>query len=316
MKPVNLTGLRPQVYEHSSDKSALDVLSNTGGLDAIVRKLNAWGFERFLCIELTGSYLRVTAESFPDLHQILQKACAILDIPEEPGLYIAPGTLNAFTAGVDKPLIVLNSGIIDAMSDEELLFVIAHELGHIKSAHVLYYQLAKFVPVIAEYAAHLTLGISDLFGTGLEMALLHWQRMAEFTADRAGLLGCQDADVALRALMKLAGLPTKYYGQINTADFIAQARAFNALDQDKLTMVAKLLTSMGATHPYTVMRGKQLLDWHDSGGYEQVLRAPRSAPPPLPPGVSRFCTTCGYPLRGNERFCPGCARSLVTAATA
>jgi hypothetical protein len=59
MKPVKLTGLRPQVYEHASDKSALDALSNTGGLDAIVRKLNAWGFERFLCIELTGSYLRV-----------------------------------------------------------------------------------------------------------------------------------------------------------------------------------------------------------------------------------------------------------------
>jgi Zn-dependent protease with chaperone function len=180
---------------------------------------------------------------------------------------------------------------------------------------VLYYQIAKFLPVLAEYAAHLTLGISELFGAGMEMALLHWQRMSEFTADRAGLLGCQDANIALQALMKLAGLPAKYYSRINTADFVAQAKAFQAMDEDKLTVVAKFFNRMDATHPYTVMRGKQLLDWYDSGGYEQVLRAPQATPVALPPGISRFCTLCGYGLRGNAVFCSGCGRSLAAGAS-
>jgi Zn-dependent protease with chaperone function len=222
--------------------------------------------------------------------------------------------MNAFTAGVEKPLIVLYSGIIEAMSEDELLFVISHELGHIKSAHVLYYQLAKFLPVLAEYAAYLTLGISELFGAGMDMALLHWQRMSEYTADRAGLLGCQDANVALHALMKLAGLPSKYYSKINTADFVAQAKAFEAMDQDKLTVAAKLFNRMDATHPYTVIRGKQLLDWYDSGGYEQAVRAPQAPPITLPPGFKKFCTNCGRPLRGSEAFCSGCGRSLVAAS--
>jgi Zn-dependent protease with chaperone function len=255
-------------------------------------------------VELTGSFLKVTPDSFGDLYRILQKACVTLDMPEQPDLYIAPGPMNAFTAGVEKPLIVIYSGIVEAMNEDELLFVIAHELGHIKSAHVLYYQIAKFLPVLAEYAAHLTLGVSELFGTGMEMALLHWQRMSEYTADRAGLLGCQDASVALQALMKLAGLPAKYYARINTADFVAQAKAFQEMDQDKMTVVAKFFNRMDATHPYTVMRGKQLLDWYDSGGYEQTLKAP----------ISRFCISCGYGLRGSEVYCSGCGKALGVSA--
>jgi hypothetical protein len=148
----------------------------------------------------------------------------------------------------------------------------------------------------------------------MEMALLHWQRMSEYTADRAGLLGCQDANVALQALMKLAGLPAKYYSRINTADFVAQAKAFHEMDQDKLTVVAKFFNRMDATHPYTVMRSKQLLDWYDSGGYEQTLKAPQAAPVSMPPGISRFCISCGYGLRGSEVYCSGCGKALAASA--
>src|SRR5205823_12656453 len=52
--------LPPQVYEHPSDTSTLDSLQHTAGLDTLVRKLNSWGFERLLRVQLTGSYLRAT----------------------------------------------------------------------------------------------------------------------------------------------------------------------------------------------------------------------------------------------------------------
>jgi Zn-dependent protease with chaperone function len=314
MAPSKLCGLRPQTYEHPSDASALDALSHNAGLDKLIRKLNGWGFERILRVELMGSYLRATPDNFSELHGLLVKACDILDMPEVPGLYIAGGALNAFTAGVEKLLIVLYSGAIEALTNEEMLFVIAHELGHIKSAHVLYYQVAKFLPVIGEIVGTATLGLGELFGMGVEVALLRWQRMSEFTADRAGLLGCQDTDLALRTLMKLAGLPAKYFSQINTEDFIAQARDFESMDTDKLTVVAKWLSTMGATHPWTVMRAKQLLEWVDTGSYDQVLRAPQALPFKAPAGVSRFCTQCGFALRGMEGFCPGCGRPLAKPA--
>jgi len=312
-----LSGLRPQAYEHPSDAAALNVLTKTAGVDTVVRKLYAWGFERLLRVGLTGSYLRVTPDNFPDLYEILVTACDTLDLPMKPDLYIGGGAeLNAFTAGVERPLIMVYSGAVEALTREELLFMIAHEVGHIKSAHVLYYQIAEFLPVIGEIVGTATFGIGELLSSGMQVALLRWKRMSELTADRAGLLACQDADVALRTLMKLAGLPHKYFETANTEDFIAQAREFQAMDADKLSMLAKWLSTMGATHPWTVMRAQELLQWIDSKGYEEVLKAPQRVNVQLPTGVSSYCPQCGYALAGAEKFCPGCGRNTAEAQAA
>ena len=310
--PQKLVGLSPQLYEHPSDKAALDALTHTAGLDTVVRKLNAWGFERLLRVQLTGSYLRVTADSLPEIHDLLTTACSTLNVPMMPDLYVAGGgELNAITAGVERPLILLYTATVELLTPEELLFVIAHEVGHIKSGHVLYYQIAEFLPIIGEIVGAATFGVGELLGAGLQIALMRWKRMAELTADRAGLLACQDADVALRTMMKLAGLSPKYFPSINTEDFIRQAKEFESMDADKLTLLAKWLSTIGEAHPWTVMRAQQLLQWVDSGEYEAVLRAPAAAPKALPGGPARFCIQCGRPLQGGESFCPGCGRQLA-----
>jgi len=306
MPPRDLTGLLPQAYEHPSDAAALNALQHVTGLGEVISKLNAWSFDRLLRVELTGSYLQVTPDSFPDLDELLTVACRRLDMPARPDLYIGGSGVNAFTACVERPLILVYSGAVEHFSAEELLFVLAHELGHIKSAHVLYYQTAEFFPIIGEIIGSATLGLGDLVFRGMQVALMHWKRMAEFTADRAGLLACQDTDVALRTMMKLAGLPRKYFSAINTEDFIRQAQAFQAMDTDKLSMMAKWLNSMDATHPYTVMRAQQMLEWIQSGDYQRVLSAPQSVRIRMPAGVSGFCNKCGSPLKGSEIFCPNC----------
>ena len=307
MTAIRLEGLRPQTYEHPSDAAALNALTHTAGFDTLIQKLNAWGIERILRVQLTGSYIRVQADNFPDLFRILAIARDRLDVPVDVDMYIAAGgEINAFTVGVERPLIVLTTTAVDLLSNDELMFVIAHELGHIKSRHVLYYQIAEFLPILAGVIGSVTFGLGELLSTGVQVALLHWKKMSEFTADRAGLLGCQNADTAWRTLMKLAGLPSKYYESINTEDFLRQAKDFQAMDSDTLSKIAKVLSSMGATHPWTVMRAQQLLLWLENGSYETVLKYPRGAPPSLPPALGRFCPSCGFGLRGTEAFCPGC----------
>ena len=93
------------------------------------------------------------------------------------------------------------------------------------------------------FIADLTLGLGELAGVGLQVALLNWKRMSEFSADRAGLLACQDPSVALGVMMKLAGLPRSRYASANTEDFIAQARAFETLDADTLSWIARRLSA-------------------------------------------------------------------------
>ena|SRR5580658_5050865 len=313
MPPKKLTGLVPQAYEHPSDAAALNALQHTVGLDLLVRKLNEWGFERFVRVQLTGSYLRVNSDNFPDLHGILTAACDVLDLPLQPDLYVAPGPINAFTAGVTRPLIVVTSGTIDILAPEELLFVIAHEVGHIKSGHVFYYQIAEFLPQIGEAIGAVTFGIGEMVFAGLNLALLHYKRMAEFTADRAGLLACQDAEVAFRTMMKLAGLPSKYCGTVNTADFIAQAREFQQLDTDAISRVAKWLSVLAASHPWTVMRAQRLLDWIDAKGYELVVADPKRVAEPALGVGSRSCRNCNRILSDTAIFCPYCGLTLGQA---
>jgi Zn-dependent protease with chaperone function len=304
MRQQKLTGLRPQVYEHPSDNKTLNALEQTKGLDTLVRKCNEYGLERLLRVQLMGSYLRAGEDSFPELFRMVVEGCEILDIPKRPALYIQPGELNAFTAGVENPIIVLNAGLIDAMTNDELFFVISHELGHIKSGHVLYYQIAMLLPVIAEVIGMATMGFGGLLSLPLEIALVRWQRMSELTADRAGILACQDVNAAMGAMMKLAGLPSKFFTQVNTEDFIAQAREFESFDSDKLDWIAKFLSGMGQTHPWTVMRAHEFLRWSDSGEYNRILSDPKSVETStLHP---KFCTGCGAALTGQGLFCTHC----------
>lgn len=312
LKP--LAGLKPQAYEHPLDRKALDALQQTGGLETLVRKANEWGLERMLQVRLTGSHLKATADTFPELHETLCTAVATIDLPLLPELYVASlGEINAFTAGVGKPIVVVGAEAVDALTADELLFLLGREIGHIKSGHVLYYQIAEFVPVFGEILGGVTLGLGELAGAGLQIALTNWRRMSELTADRAGLLACQDANVALTVMMKLAGLPRSRYEQANTEDFIAQARAFEALDSDALSWVARRLSVMGQAHPWTVLRAQQCLAWIDDGSYERVLGANhQGARPAL---GAAFCVKCGAKLGGADVFCNGCGARLLVAAS-
>ena len=307
-----LSGLKPQSYEHPLDKKALDALQKTGGLETLVRKVNEWGFERMLRMQLTGSHLQVGADSFPEIHALTREAAANIDLPSMPDVYIAAGVaISAFTAGTGKPMIVISAEAIDALTPDELLFVIGHEMGHIKSGHVLYYEIAEFLPVIGSIVGGLTLGLGELAGTGLQVALLNWKRMSEFSADRAGLLACQDPSVALTVMMKLAGLPRSCYDSANTEDFIAQARAFETLDGEALNWIARRLSAMDQNHPWTVHRAQQCLQWIDSGDYDRLLAADHQGPRPMIGAA--FCTSCGAKLAASAQFCSGCGLQLRAA---
>ncbi|TMH09498.1 MAG: protease [Betaproteobacteria bacterium] len=309
MERKPLLGLKPQTYEHPLDRKTLDSLQKTGGLETLVRKVNEWGLERMLQVQLSGSHLKATEDSFPELAGLLREAAHNIDLPTLPDLYVAAqGGLNAFTAGVKRPIIVISSEAVDCLTPDELLFVIGHEVGHIKSGHVLYYQIAEYLPVIGEILGGVTLGLGELAGAGLQVALLNWKRMSEFSADRAGLLACQDANPALTVMMKAAGLPRSRYDSANTEDFIAQARSFESLDADALNWIARRLSVMGQTHPWTVLRAQQMLAWIDDGSYEQVLSASHEGARPML--GSAFCVSCGFKLGASDTFCAGCGARL------
>jgi Zn-dependent protease with chaperone function len=95
--------------------------------------------------------------------------------------------------------------------------------------------------------------------------------MAEFTADRAGLLTCQDLKVATKTLIKMAGLPEKYFNDAVVEDFIIQAQEFHDYSYDNLDKLVKLFSNLKNSHPWIVVRGAEMLKWANSGQYDAIL---------------------------------------------
>lgn len=257
--------LEPSDFQHPDDVVATDTLRKIPGLDTLVAKIMEYGFERLYYLENVAGNVRVTKQMFGRMHRSLQWACQILDV-EEPELYVTLDPVpNAYTYGHTRPFIVLSSGLVDMLDDEERFFVIAHELGHVKCDHVLYTVLAQNIAAIMAMIGQATLGLGALLGQGLVLALNEWYRKAELTADRAGLLCVQDIQPCIRTFMKLAGGASRLYQEMDQQEFLRQIRSYEDADRSTLNKAYKFLLTAYRTHPFPIMRAKELDAWHGTG---------------------------------------------------
>ncbi len=201
---VRLPDISSRAYEHPADRSALVALRKLTGFDAILRNIAGLFSDRSLRLLFLASSVRASEQQFPQLYQMLLDGAYVLDLPRVPELFITQDpTVNAMALGTDKPFIVITSGLVDLMDEDEIRFVIGHELGHVLSGHSVYRtMLFALISLAARFA------VVPIAWIGLKAViwgLEEWYRKSELSCDRAGLLACQDVPAARRALMKTAG---------------------------------------------------------------------------------------------------------------
>jgi Zn-dependent protease with chaperone function len=260
-------------YIHPSDSRALAALKTIPGIDTALKKLIEVTGESAIRVIFMASAVKVTPKQCPDLYAKLQIACTTLGV-DAPDLYIQQNPIvNAFTGGVEKPVIVLHSSLIERLTDEEVLAVVAHEVGHIHAEHVLYLTAARLLEALANVAlivSPLAAIAKEILSATMRGALLAWVRRAELSCDRAALLVTQDPHVIGRTMMKLCG--GTFASKIDYEQFLEQARDFeknydeNALDR----FWADIVTS-GMTHPFPVWRVSEVLKWVETGQYKQLM---------------------------------------------
>jgi hypothetical protein len=113
-----------------------------------------------------------------------------------------------------------------------------------------------------------------LFPVGLallpfQLALLEWHRKSELSTDRAGLLAVQDALVAQRGFMKLAGGPD--YGDASSVEeFMRQAAAYES-GGDTWDEILKLVNTAFRDHPFNTVRAGALERWRTGGEYDAII---------------------------------------------
>jgi len=265
---VHFPGLSPRAYEHPSDRAALVALRKVPGFDFAVRKLFGFIGDRSLRLATLASAVRVSETQFPRVHAQYVQACAILGIEDAPELYISQTPIvNAGAVGIDVPFIVINSGTLLLMDDDELQFILAHELGHVLSEHVLYKTMIRLMLRMTIIAMAVPLGGAALFA--ILAALLEWDRKSELSADRAGLLVVQDPNVAYRAHMKLAG--GGQMKEMSVDEFLSQAEEYRE-GGTVADGVVKLLNLIGRTHPFPVLRLHELKTWAEGEDYATLMQ--------------------------------------------
>lgn len=260
-------GISSRAYEHPADRSALVALRALSGFDTALRKLSGMFRERSLRLLFLATAVRVGDRQFRYVHDMVRDAAYVLDLPEPPELYvISDPKPNAMTLGVDRPFIVLTTGLVDLVDDEELRFVVGHEVGHVLSGHAVYRTMLFHLTRLAARVAWVPLGYLGL--RAIVAALEEWYRKSELSADRAGLLVGQDAGAALRAMMKTAG--GSHLREMSAEAFLEQAREYETAG-DVRDGLFKLLNLQGATHPFAVVRAAEIDGWAGGGEYARIL---------------------------------------------
>ena len=267
MERTRFDDISPRAWEHPADRAALTALKQVPGLNEVVKFFLGMTGEKQIRLLFLSSAVRVSDRQFPRLYALVDEACRVLDVADRPELYLTQNpVLNAGAIGVQKPFMTLNSSMLDTLDDDELLAVIAHELGHILSGHVLYKTLLWFLLNIAAFAVRIP--VAQIVLLGVVTALKEWDRKSELSADRAGLIVVQKPQVSNTVLMKLAG--GKHLDEMDLDEFYRQADDYDA-GGDILDGIYKVLNLMGQSHPFPVLRVKAIQSWATDGSYERIL---------------------------------------------
>ncbi len=272
---VRFHDISPRAWEHPADRAALTALRTIPVFDEVLKKLFGFFGEKPIRLAFQANAVQVGPNQFARVHRIWTEVQETFDAKERYPLFVSQTpVVNAGAYGMDRPFVILNSGALYLLNDEELRYVLAHELGHILSGHVLYRTMMVLLIQLAERGFPLV----GLAARAVLVALLEWYRKSELSSDRAGLLGVQDPEVVFGAMMKMAGGGRGE--EMNLPAFLEQAEAYRE-SEDVADSVFKVLNLLGTTHPFFVLRVGELRSWIESGAYDRVLRQeyPRKGDP-------------------------------------
>ncbi len=271
-------GISSEAFKHPLDRQAEQALRSLPGFDLIARKFVEFFAERPQLVYLMGNTIQVGPRQYSTIYQIFRECVRDLDIYPEPTLFLAQNpSANSYALGKEHPYIVINTGILDLLTEAEIRTVLAHELGHIKCGHTILIQMAMWTMSAASALGELTFGLGNFVSQGLIYAFYEWRRKAELSADRAALLVVDDLNSVMSSMMKVSGGSIKYANECSLQEFIRQSENYQALDEDGLNQIYKFLIYNGSqgtmlSHPFPVERLHYLRQWAVSEEYQQIKR--------------------------------------------
>ena len=246
------------------------------GLVLIIGFLLAqWFFSDRVALYSMGGK-EVSPHEAPELHAMIDRLCALADMPK-PKVAIADSDVpNAFATGRSpkRAVVCATTGIMRRLTPAELEGVLSHELSHVAHRDVTVMTIASFVGVLAGFLTRMALysGMGNRRGNnnGPPVVLIitlvsvvvyalsflltrALSRYRELAADRAGAVLTGQPSALASALVKISG----EMARIPTRD-LRQAEPFNAFFFTPAVAPGFSLSSLFSTHPPIERRLEQL----------------------------------------------------------
>lgn len=192
---------------------------------------------------IRGNGVRIHQNQFPDVYACTQQLARDMGLSKTPDIFVvqSEGALNAFaTRFLGRDMVVLYSEVFELAREQgqdELDFIIAHELAHVKRRHVwknLLILPAGFIPFLAQA----------------------YSRSCEYTCDRHAAYMIQNPTAAKRALT-LLGMGKGMYKEVNEDAYVQQIET----ESNAFVWLAEVLS----THPRIPKRIQAISQFAQTG---------------------------------------------------
>jgi len=283
--PLTRYDLAIEDFIYPPDRDGIESIKDLEPLPQIVKHLLIERRLDYLRSQLAGRSIRIKPLS--SLGSMIRRCGIMLGLRVLPESFIINSdTPQAFTFGTDEePVLVISSSMLEIMNERELEAVIGHELGHVKSGHLVYHTLAELLV----RGASLSLSIMglDAVAEPLRLLLLAWHRDSEISADRASLLVANDLDVIKSMFSK----------------FIRHS-------EEGFEGILDSISELFKTHPTYLNRIRKLEEFYNGVEFKRA-REKIEKRIMLLKAISPICRFCGARKPLLSLFCPSCGRSQV-----
>jgi Zn-dependent protease with chaperone function len=226
---------------------------------------------------LLTQFVRIDENQLSEIHWMVADACSVLQVHDVPEVYLGTGAdPGILVTNFRDPVLIVNSDMVWAFSSEELRFLLAREVAHIRCEHVF------LLDMIGGLSGTLDVAIPDYLA-GVLFAimggdLLEWREEAEICADRGGLAVSGNIHAASTALVKLnvgADVETRY----GSPDAELFANQIDDLGESKVTSTSAALSELRNANPFLTARTHHLLGWYEKNRrlFMERSRRPQTA---------------------------------------
>jgi predicted Zn finger-like uncharacterized protein len=237
-------------------------------------------------IESTFNGIRLGPRQLPDIWKHAVLAARILGLAKMPDV-AGDQQWNTYTFGSDtSAFIVLGTALLTNFQHEELLFLLAREMGHCAAGHALWKTATRFLTGgDGTHSGPLSGGIMGAISPtkwlegAVDIPLMAWQRQSEITADRAGLLAVGNELLARRVLLGWSIHSSRLLKQVNIEEWMKQEDS----SDDTVTRLSEMTTSSSM---YTTRRLRllgQAAKETNLMGWSQSIQDARKRLAPAPP---------------------------------